>query len=133
MTQPATLSERQCVMVIDDDNTVRATLQAALEVKYRVISLSNSEEVAAHIESHGPKILILDINLPGSDGFEMCRKIRSKAKLSDLPILFMTSRKDDRAFLHGLGSGGNAVITKPFGISELRQKVEYLLKNYPYS
>lgn len=118
-------------MVIDDDNTIRATLQAALEKRYSVVGLGTGEEVLELIESYNPRLLVLDINLPGSDGFEICRKVRSKAKLRSLPILFMTVRKDDRSFLNSLDSGGNSFITKPFEIAELREKIEYLLQSYP--
>ncbi|MBI4424494.1 MAG: response regulator [Elusimicrobia bacterium] len=119
------------MMVIDDDNTIRATLRAALEKKYEVVGLSNGEEVLELIESHNPHLLILDINLPGSDGFEICREVRSKAKLRNLPILFMTGRKDDKTFLDSLGAGGNSFITKPFEVSELRAKIQHLLNSFP--
>ena len=122
---------RRPVMIIEDDNTIRATLQAALEAKYTVIALRNGDEVLERIETHHPELLILDINMPGSDGFEICAKVRSKAKLDRLPVLFMTSRKDNVTFLNSLGAGGNAFITKPFAIGELREKIEYLLANPP--
>lgn len=119
--------KRRCVMVIDDDSTVRAMLQAGLGKRYRVVGLSNGEEVVELIESYGPQLLLLDINLPGSDGFEICRQVRAKALLNKLPILFMTGRKDDKSFLNSLDSGGNAYITKPFEIPALRERIEYLL------
>jgi two-component system sensor histidine kinase ChiS len=125
--------ERRSVMIIDDDNTIRATLQAALEEKYAVVALRNGDEVLELIETHHPELLILDINMPGSDGFEICANVRSKAALDSLPILFMTSRKDNKTFLNSLGMGGNAFITKPFEIAELRGKIEYLLANPPPS
>ena len=122
--------KRQCLMVIDDDSAIRATLQAALEKQYSVVGLSNGDEALELIESYNPRLLILDINIPGSDGFEISKKVRSKAKLNNLPILFMTVRKDDRSFLSSLDSGGDSFITKPFKISELREKIEYLLRSY---
>ena len=119
---------RRCVVVIDDDNTIRATLSVALGKEYSIIGLGGGGEVAAFIESRNPRLLILDIDLPGSDGLEMCGKIRSQAETRRLPILFMTGRKDDRGFLNSLAAGGNAFITKPFELSELRRKIEHLLK-----
>lgn len=118
-------------MLIDDDNTIRATLQAALEKRYSVVGLSTGEEVLELIESYDPHLLLLDINLPGSDGFEICKEVRSKAKLRNLPIIFMTVRKDDKSFLNSLDSGGNSFITKPFEIAELREKIARLLEGYP--
>lgn len=123
--------KRHCVMVIDDDSTIRATLQAALERKYGVVCLSQGEEVLESIESHSPNLLILDINIPGSDGFEICKAVVAKAKLRKLPILFMTVRKGDKSFLNSLRAGGNSVIAKPFEISALRAKMEYLMQRNP--
>lgn len=126
-----TSDARQCVMVIDDDNTIRAMLQTFLERRYTVVGLSHGEEALEFIESYKPNLLILDINLPGSDGFEICRSVRSKAEHAKLPILFMTVRKDDKSFLDSLDSGGNSFITKPFEMAELKEKIEYLLRGRP--
>lgn len=117
-------------MVIDDDSLIRAMLQTALEKDYSVVCLCNGDEALLSIEEHSPRLLILDINIPGSNGYEICRKVRSHAKSKRLPILFMTIRKDDASFLKSLESGGDAAICKPFEMSALRERIEYLLKSY---
>ena len=118
-----------CVMVIDDDGEIRDTLQAALGREYEIICLDGGEEAVDMIESFKPKLLILDINMPGSDGFEVCAAVRAHAKSRNLSILFMTAREDDMSFLRSLQVGGDSYITKPFEMSDLRDRISYLLKN----
>jgi DNA-binding response OmpR family regulator len=126
-SKPAPPAERPCLLVVDDDSAIRAMLETALENNYSVICLPNGEQVLRSIEDHSPRLLVLDINLPGSDGYEICGKVRSHAKQKKLPVLFMTIRKDNATFLKSLESGGDAVICKPFIISDLRERIEHLL------
>ena len=121
--------KRPGLLVIDDDSVIRVTLETALGKQYNVISLSNGEEVVLQIENYKPDLLILDINMPGSDGFEICKEVRAQAKLRNLPILFMTARKDDASFLKSLETGGDSYIPKPFEMPDLRERIEYLLKS----
>lgn len=125
------LPPRPCLMVVDDDSAIRAMLQTALENDFTVVCFSNGDQVLRSIEIYSPRLLILDINIPGSDGYEICRKVRRQAELKKLPVLFMTIRKDDATFLKTLESGGDAVICKPFEMPDLRERIEYLLKSRP--
>lgn len=121
-------SRRPCLLVIDDDSSIRAMLQGALESHYEVVCLPNGEEVVRSISAYSPRLLLLDINMPGSDGYEICKKVRAEARNQRLPVLFMTIRKDDATFLKSLDSGGDALICKPFEIGVLREKIDYMLK-----
>lgn len=121
-------TRRPCLLVIDDDSTIRAMLQGALESRYEVVCLPNGEGVVSSIAAYSPRLVLLDINLPGSDGYEVCKKVRAEARNQRLPVLFMTIRKDDATFLKSLDSGGDALICKPFEIGALREKIDYLLK-----
>ena len=125
------ISPRPCVMVIDDDSAIRAMLQTALEKDYSIVCFSNGDQVLRSIDIYAPRLLVLDINMPGSDGYDICRRVRTRAKSKKLPVLFMTIRKDDATFLKTLASGGDAVICKPFEIAALRERIAYLLGSYP--
>ena len=130
---PATRDEppRPCLLLVDDDGTIREMLRISLDLHYRVICLPNGEGVIGAIEEFHPRLLVLDINLPGADGYEICEKVRAEARFRRLPILFTTVRTDDATFLKGLQIGGNSLILKPFEISAFRERVEYLLKANP--
>lgn len=115
------------LLVVDDDGTIREMLRASLESRYEVACLPRGEGVLAAIEESRPSLLVLDVNLPGCDGHEVCERVRAEARFRRLPILFITVRKDDATFLKSLQSGGNALLVKPFEIGAFREKVEHLL------
>ncbi|MFA5138541.1 MAG: response regulator [Elusimicrobiota bacterium] len=115
-------------MVIEDDNGIREMLRIALSIYYDISAFANGDDIAALLDKNDPDLLLLDINLPGSDGFRLCESIRSRAKDRGLPILFMTVRRENRSFLESLESGGDGVITKPFVMKELVDRIETLLK-----
>lgn len=119
--------ERPRLLVIDDDSTIREMLRVSLELNYEVVCRANGDDVVHTIEDVRPRLLLLDINIPGADGHEICSVIRDEARFRRLPILFMTVRKDDATFLKSLQSGGDALILKPFEIGPLRERLAYLL------
>lgn len=120
-------STRPCLIVVDDDGTIREMLRVGLESQYDVVCLPTGEGVIQAIDESHPRLLVLDVNLPGADGHDICEKVRAEARLRRLPILFITARRDDKTFLKSLQSGGDAVLAKPFEIAAFREKVEYLL------
>jgi len=121
---------RRCIMVVDDDSTVRELLLITLGGRYNVICLPNGDDIVDLITSYMPNLLVLDINLPGADGYAVCREVRSLTMLRHLPVLFLSVRRDDQSFLKGLESGGASFLSKPFDISALNERVEYLLRSY---
>lgn len=133
-SEPAPHSDgprRDCIVAVDDDAIIRQMLDSALSARYRLVCLPNGDEVIRAVETHRPRLVLLDITLPGSDGYEVCESIREQARFQRLPILFMTARVDDASFLHGLASGGNAFILKPFEAGALRRRVDAMLRAYP--
>lgn len=118
------------LMVIEDDNGIREMLQVALALYYEIFAFANGDDIIGLLDVHEPDLLVLDINLPGTDGFRLCEKIRSQARDRGLPILFMTVRRDNASFLKSLESGGDSVITKPFEMKQLVDRIEYLLKRH---
>lgn len=122
---------RRRLLLVEDDATVRAALQAALAKDHDVDGLHSGEEALARLASRKPDLLLLDITPPGSDGFEACRALRAAAKQGGVPILFMTNRRDDKTFLDSLAEGGNAFIAKPFAMPQLRERLVHLLQRAP--
>lgn len=118
---------RPRLLVIDDDITIRTMLETALSRYYDVFSLPSGTEVLKTIAAHDPHLLLLDVNIAGDDGFEICERVRAQPRLGRLPILFMTIRKGSGTFLASLAAGGDACIQKPFEIPALREKIDYLI------
>jgi DNA-binding response OmpR family regulator len=124
-------SDKPCLLVVDDDAIIREMLRTSLAIHYRVVCLPSGDGVIAAIDTFLPRLLVLDVNVPGGDGHEICERVRAEARFRRLPILFITVRKDDATFLKSLQSGGNSLVMKPFEIGEFREKVEFLLKAGP--
>lgn len=120
-------SGRPRLLIVDDDSNTRATLDAALSLRYNLVWLSNGDEILKIIERQATQLLILDMSR--DDGFETCERVRAQSELKDLPILFMTAGRDDAAFLRGLGSGGSSHIQKPFDLRTLEERIDYLLRS----
>ena len=119
MTQPL-------ILLVDDDARLREIVGIALEAEgYRVRTAASSDEAVAALEPEAPDLLILDVMLPGKDGFELCREIR---KTSLVPILMLTAKTDTVDIVVGLESGADDYVTKPFVTKELVARIRALLR-----
>lgn len=99
------------ILLVEDDEVMALTLSRYLEKQnFRVITESDGDNVLAAIDKHEPDALILDLNLPGKDGFEVCREVRASF---DDPIIMLTARDDDIDQIIGLELGADDYITKP--------------------
>jgi len=122
---------RRCLMVVDDDSTIRLLLQAALQKEYDMLCIPNGPKAAESIESGKPDLILLDIDVPGSDSHSLCEDIRRQAELSKVPILFMTVCQTNPGFFAELMIKGNSYIKKPFEMPALRRKIERLMTSPP--
>ena len=113
------------IMIIDDEQMILDMLCDQFELEnYRVITAKNSEE-ALHKLAQQPDIILLDINMPGMNGLDLCRAIRDHVTC---PILFLTARIEEAARVAGLQAGGDDYIMKPFSLAELTARVEAHLR-----
>ena len=116
----------QLVLLVDDDARLREIVGMALEGEgYRVRSAESAERALDTLEREQPDLLILDVMLPGKDGFELCREIR---KRSPLPILMLTAKTDTVDVVVGLESGADDYVTKPFVTKEIVARIRALLR-----
>ena len=117
-----------CILVVEDDFEIAQMLRIFFESKgYQVIIAPRGEKALELCQRRLPNIILLDILLPGIDGYEVCRRLKSNQQTKSVPVIFLT-QKDERADqIIGLGLGADDYITKPFDIAELESSVERLI------
>jgi len=116
------------ILIVEDDLGTLNLLKLYLESKgYFVFGAENGEEALEIIENQSLHLIILDIEMPGIDGFEVCKKIR---KHLDIPIIFISSRRGVIDKLKCFELGGDDYITKPFDFAELEARLKSNLRRY---
>jgi len=114
------------VLTVEDDERIRASVKLALEDEGWVVYEAPTGEDAITIFHSSPAdVVLIDIMLPGIDGFELCRTIR---KMSDVPIVMVTARIDTHDVVAGLEAGADDYLTKPFAPKELSARIRALLR-----
>jgi DNA-binding response OmpR family regulator len=115
------------ILVVEDEFAVARGLQYALQQEgYEVTVASNGEEGLAVAGELAPDLIVLDVRLPGIDGFELLRRLRATG--SKAPVLMLTARDDEVDKVIGLELGADDYLTKPFGLRELMSRIKALLR-----
>lgn len=114
------------VLIVEDEHSIGALIRSYLSRDgYGVVWVRSGEEALIELVRHSVRIVVLDIGLPGMDGFEVCRQIRSR---SSVPILIVTARDEEPDRVAGLELGADDYITKPFSPRELVARVKAILR-----
>ncbi|KQP17459.1 two-component system response regulator [Methylobacterium sp. Leaf469] len=114
------------ILVVDDDPHIREVICFALGKAGHVTRVAgDGEEALARIAEDAPRLVVLDVGLPGIDGLEVCRRVR---RTSEVPILFLSSRDEEIDRVLGLEIGGDDYVTKPFSPRELVARVGIILR-----
>ncbi len=117
--------KRKILIIEDEKNLMHVLKDNFLQEGFEIISALDGEEGVDKFYSENPDLILLDINLPKKNGWEVCKEIRN---ISTLPILMMTARDSDEDEYKGLDLGADDYITKPFNLKILTLKVKKLLK-----
>src|SRR6266545_6320767 len=115
------------ILVVDDERAVRESLRRALELEgYEIELAPGGEEALERIDASEPDAVILDVLMPGVDGIEVCRRLRSAGR--SLPVLMLTARDAVENRVEGLDAGADDYVTKPFALEELLARLRALLR-----
>jgi two-component system alkaline phosphatase synthesis response regulator PhoP len=120
---------RQSILVVDDDRAVVRLVRGYLEqAGYQVLSAYDGETALQLLRREKPDLMLLDLMLPGRDGWEITRLVRSDAALSHIPIIMLTARVDDSDKIVGLEMGADDYVTKPYNPREVVARVRARLR-----
>jgi DNA-binding response OmpR family regulator len=115
------------IMIVDDEEDIRTSVGQIFEISgYEVTKAEDGNDCINKLERETPDIVILDIMMPGMNGWDVAARIKENPKWNDIPIVFLTAKGDEMS----IGMGGLAseeYIVKPFNIVELKEKVERIL------
>jgi sigma-B regulation protein RsbU (phosphoserine phosphatase) len=121
------------VLIVDDAKANVDMLVEALRGDYKLSVALDGEAALRAIERSAPDLLLLDIVMPGIDGYEVCRRLRADPATQEIPIMFLSSLDDVRDKARGFELGANDYLTKPFEILEVKARVRSLLKAKAYA
>lgn len=116
------------LLVIEDDQIVVHTIERILRKEYRVRVATSGVEGLQAARREIPDLVILDVIMPGMDGFTVCKEMRQDVLLSEIPILFLTAKTRDEDRITGLSAGADDYLGKPFNIDELLLRVKAILR-----
>ncbi|GGD52647.1 hybrid sensor histidine kinase/response regulator [Emticicia aquatilis] len=119
--------EKPIVLIVDDDDDLRAYLVQSLKNKYKVIEAADGRQGWQKALANHPQLIISDVNMPVIDGVEMVRKIKNDNRTKHIPIIMLTVLSEETEQLKGLGAGASDYLTKPFSFHLLNIKIENLL------
>ena len=117
------------ILVIDDEPELVKLLDYNLtKAGYLVLSARDGEKGLAAARQHHPDLVVLDVMMPGLDGWEVCKKLRAEPATAAVPLLMLTAKAEEGDRVLGLELGADDYVTKPFGVNELLARVKALLR-----
>ncbi len=115
--------KKPSVLTVEDDDAIRAFISGVLASECDVHSAADGASALALAVDKMPDLILLDVGLPDTDGFEVCRRLKANPVLADIPVLFLTGRTSSMDEVDGLEAGGIDYITKPIHPAILRARV----------
>ena len=126
MREPVTEPDRLRILVVDDEETILDFLQLGFSYEgFEVELAKDGQEALSAVARRRPDLIVLDLNLPGIDGIEICRRLR---RGGDVPIIMLTARDDVDQRVEGLEAGADDYLPKPFKFKELLARVRAVLR-----
>ena len=120
-------TNKNVVLIIDDNDDLRKILENLLSKKYEVISAENGQEGLIKSKQYGPDIILADVMMPIMDGLSFTREVKSDKMLDHIPIVLLTAKADQESINEGLRAGAEGYLTKPFDDDEVLSRLDNLI------
>src|SRR5687768_12574785 len=119
----------ESILIIDDNQDILEFLSEVLGDTYKVHLAENAENALLALDTEMIHLIVLDIMMPGMDGFELCQVVKSNVEYCHIPIILLTSKNTHLSHIKGLEAGADAYIKKPFSPRFLQIQIANLLNN----
>lgn len=117
------------ILIVEDNDDLRHYLRDTFSEKYHVTTVSDASKALDYLQNHYPDLILSDVMMPGMQGDELCRQIKSNSSTAGIPVILLTAKADHDSVIGGLGCGADDYIAKPFNSDILRIKVSGMIAN----
>ncbi|EKY26656.1 response regulator transcription factor [Clostridium celatum] len=119
------------ILVVDDEEHIAELIRYNLESNgYKILSANNGIDAMKIVLEERPNLILLDLMIPGKDGYDVCKEIRSTKEVMNTPIIMLTAKSEEIDKILGLELGADDYITKPFSVRELLARVKAVLRRF---
>ena len=121
---------RARILIVDDNPRTTKILSDFFDVNYEILLAASGEEALESLEASAllPDLILLDIIMPGKDGYEICKVLKGSARFKNIPVIFLSSRTDEQSKVYAFKYGAADYIEKPFRIEEIESRIDVQLK-----
>ncbi len=124
-----TVEMRSTILIVEDEEGIARMIQVLLEARgFSTLVSHSGDEALAHLRNHPIDMVLLDVMMPGMDGYEVCRRLKADARWRHIPVVMLTAKDTVRDMVLGLEIGADDYITKPFNTEELIARIKVLLR-----
>jgi DNA-binding response OmpR family regulator len=118
------------ILVVEDDAFIAKLLRVRLEHSGHTITVApDGNQALTYVQSEAPDLILLDIMLPGMDGFQVAKRLKLDITTSHIPIVMLTARADGQSMMTGIAHGADTYLTKPIDFPDLLQRIETCLRH----
>lgn len=117
------------ILLVDDDEILAIVTTEALSPEFEVNHVDNGQAALASLSQETPDLVLLDVDMPGMTGYEVCRKLRQNPEFANLPVIFLSGMVSEEDLQAGYEAGGKDYLTKPVAADELCTRIKLLLEN----
>ena len=125
------MNKKSKILLVEDDEIVAIVTAEALSQEYEVAHVDNGQAALDYLSGDLPDLVLLDVDMPGMSGYQVCRKLRDNPSFSHLPVIFLSGMVGEEERLAGIEAGGNDFLSKPVFADELCARIKLQLKKYP--
>ena len=122
--EPTENSQQKTLLIVDDNKDMLQFVSSCMKEDYQVYTATDGAAALELLQREQIDLIISDVMMPGIDGFELCRRVKSDINLSHIPVILLTARTTDVSRIEGLQLGADDYLTKPFNVEVLRLRVQ---------